>query len=152
MKARNRMRWASARFFIPVLAILAGLVGMASLASAGPDKAPSKGRPMLGCSKLVPGAGSQESQDLFDPESGQLVVSTPSADYLLSENDPECKANPEARGRLAEARSMANENHRAMCEDFNRYVAEGTTEVNGRPINLDAARQALQGGCVGWLR
>jgi hypothetical protein len=47
---------------------------------------------------------------------------------------------------------MADESFKAMCEDFRKAVAEGTTELKGRRVNLDAARRALEGRCVQWLK
>lgn len=152
MEPPKRTSSGSFRWLLFAATVLTGLVGMASLASAGPGKVDEARSRPLGCLEFDGVADSEESHDVFDPENGELLVATPDAEYVLSEHDASCAANPEARSRLEHARAMANDAHRVMCEDFKRYVAEGRTEVNGRRINLDAARRALQGRCVDWLR
>jgi hypothetical protein len=138
----------------PANSVLAGTVGLASLASARPgEEEGARSAPAArGCATFDAAADAVAVQDLFDPESGQLTLETPDAVYLLSERDDACIANPITQRRLLQAREMADESFKAMCEDFRKAVAEGTTELKGRRVNLDAARRALEGRCVQWLK
>lgn len=149
VESRNTKRVGNVGLLLLAATLATGVVAMASLASARPGDQEARSGPVVrGCSAFDPAADRGPVQDLFDPESGKLTVETPDAIYVMYEKDDSCRVNPRTQRRLKEAREMADDAFKAMCENFRRLVAEGTTELNGRRVDLDAARRALEGRCA----
>lgn len=132
------------------VAVVAGLLlGVAVVASAAPDPLTeaAQGLPMKACAAFKAKEAAAESQELFDPATGKLVVTTGDSTFVLDENDASCRSNVLTKQRLENARAMDKENVAALCQSFRQAIAENRKEEKGRTVNLAAATKYVADTC-----
>lgn len=130
------------------ISIVVGLGAVIGVTGAGssPD-ASYGGLRTRGCQDFSEADYAAESQEMFDPATGTLRITTEGAVFELSEGDRYCQANPRTRRKLTLAREMENSNHAAMCASFRAAIAEGRTHEKGQPLNLGVAAEFVNKEC-----
>jgi hypothetical protein len=138
---RNKASWFAALTLLVALA-----AALLALRPAQTQAAPPSDQ-TRGCSDFTPAAAARESHETYDPNSGDLRVTTVDGAYVLNENSQACRANPVTTRRLEQNRAVLEANTVGMCADARQAVAEDRKTEKGRGVNLDAARQFIAEKC-----
>lgn len=122
-----------------VVAVVTALPGQTD---AAPPAAEARG-----CSDFTPAAAALESQESFDPRTGDLQVITGADTYVLNEQNATCRSNAAARWRLDQNRIAQDEDRAGTCASMRQAVDENRQTEKGYRVNLKAARQYIAEQC-----
>lgn len=129
-----------------VVAVIGAAIALAapSIGSAPPDQ--TGGRTCIDFAREVnPKEVPVDSG--YDPEQDLVYAHYAGRTYVLPPNDPACRSLSGPRAVIDDAVQADRENEAVTCRDVAEAVAEGRTEVRGRPFDRAAAQRYVDDRC-----